>query len=311
MKKNEFKIYSFYQFKEIPFPLKLKRLIKDFCQFNKLKGTILIASEGINGTIGGLDNSIRDFEKKLSHIGFNLLTFKYSSYSHMPFYRLKIRVKKEIITFSNKKIDIKKSTAKFIDAKEWNKFIEDKDICLIDVRNYYESNIGTFKNSIKSNTKNFTDFKKFIKKNLLNMKTKKLAMFCTGGIRCEKASSYMYDMGFKNLYQLKGGILKYLEAIPKKNSKWKGECFLFDNRVSLKNEMKKGSYELCHGCRMPISKKNKLSNKFESGVSCEFCFNNLTEKKKNNLRERNKQIEVAKKRGLYNPYIRHTPSDYQ
>ena len=135
-------------------------------------------------------------------------------------------------------------------------------------------------------------------------------MFCTGGIRCEKASSYMKKLGFKNLYQLKGGILKYLETVPKNESRWVGECFLFDNRVSIKNEMKKGSYDLCHGCREPITKKDKLSKKFEYGVSCEFCHDNLTEEKKKNLRQRNKQIVIAKKRGLYNPYIRYNYSDY-
>ena len=135
-------------------------------------------------------------------------------------------------------------------------------------------------------------------------------MFCTGGIRCEKASSYMKELGFKNLYQLKGGILQYLKTISRSKSQWKGECFLFDNRVSVKNEMKKGSYQLCHGCRMPISRKNMLSEKFEHGVSCEYCFNSLTIEKKERLRQRNKQIAIAKRRGLYNPYIRYTPTDY-
>ena len=310
MKKNDFKIYSFYQFKKIKNPINFKSLIKEFCQFNKLKGTIIIADEGINGTIGGLDESIKIFEKELFKLNFSALTYKYSRSKYMPFHRLKIRNKKEIITFTKKNINVEKYKGEFIEASKWNKLIDDKEVYLVDVRNDYESKIGSFHGSIKSNTKKFKDFKKFIENNLVDIKSSKIAMFCTGGIRCEKASAYMNEMGFKNLYQLKGGILKYLEEVPKKKSKWKGECFIFDNRVSVKNEMKIGSYELCHGCRMPILDKDKLSKNYEYGVSCENCYNKLTKNKKENLRQRNKQIKIAKKRGLYNPYIRHTPVDY-
>ena len=228
----------------------------------------------------------------------------------MPFNRLKIKIKKEIITFSNMALDVEKSTAKFVSAENWNSLLQQKDIHLIDVRNEYESKIGTFYNSKKTNTKNFNEFKKYIKENLNKYKSDKIAMFCTGGIRCEKASSYMLKLGFKNLYQLKGGILNYLENVPKNNSRWKGECFVFDNRVSIKNEMKKGSYELCHGCRMPIKQRDKLSLKYEEGVSCEYCFDLISEYKKNSARQRNKQIKIAKKKGLYNPYIRFNTSDY-
>ena len=310
MKNNEFIIYSFYQFKKIINPSKLKDLLKEFCQFHKLKGTILIAKEGINGTIGGLDSSIIIFKEELLKLGFKSLETKLSTYPYMPFNRLKIRNKKEIITFVDKNLNVEKNTAKFIYPDKWNKFIDNNKVYLLDVRNDYESNIGTFLNANKSNTKNFKHFKDFVKNNLSNMKNKKIAMFCTGGIRCEKASSYMRKIGYKNLYQLKGGILKYLQTIPKEKSKWKGECFIFENRVSVKNEMKKGSYELCHGCRMPISKKSRLSSKFEYGVSCEYCSSSLTKNRKYNLRQRNKQISIAKKRGLYSPYIRYTPSDY-
>ena len=310
MKKNEFKIFSFYQFIKILKPLKLKNLLKDFCQFHKLKGTILVAKEGINGTIGGTEQSIRDFEKKILQLGFKSLISKYSFNPYMPFYRLKIKYKNEIITFTKKQLDIQNVRAKSIEPKDWNKIINNKDVYLIDVRNNYESEIGTFKKAIKSNTKNFTEFKNYIKNNLIDKKNKKIAMFCTGGIRCEKASSYMMSLGFKNLYQLKGGILDYLKDISKKESKWEGECFLFDNRVSVKNEMQKGSYSLCHGCRMPLLKKDKLSSKFENGVSCDKCFDQTSEIKKDRLRQRNRQIEIAKKKGLYNPFIRYTPSDY-
>ncbi len=310
MKKNEFTIVSFYQFKKVFKTQKLKNLLKDFCQFHKLKGTIIIAPEGINGSIGGLYNSIKTFEKKLIEIGFNLAETKFSYYPYMPFYRLKVRIKKEIISFTKENLNVEQNTGKFIEPLKWNKIIDNDDYYLLDIRNDYESDIGTFNNSKTVNIKNFIDFKDYIKNNLMNMKTKKIAMFCTGGIRCEKASSYMFKLGFKNLYQLKGGILKYLETLPKKQSNWVGECFLFDNRVAVKNEMKEGSYCLCYGCRKPITANNKLSPKFEEGVSCEYCFDKTNELKKEKLRQRNKQIDIAKKRGLYNPYVRYTPADY-
>jgi len=311
MKKNEFKIASFYQFKKVKNPQKLQLLLKDFCQFNKLKGTILVANEGINGTVGGHDNNINTFIKELLKLGFKSLNNKFSYFSYMPFYRLKIRLKKEIVTFKTESINVEKNTALHVEPKKWNNIIEDKNVVIVDVRNKYESDIGSFKNANKSNTKNFTEFKKYIENNLVIVRSKKIAMFCTGGIRCEKASSYMKSIGFKNLYQLKGGVLKYLEEIPVKKSKWKGECFLFDNRVSVKNGIKKGTYDLCHGCRMPINAKNKLSIKYEEGVSCDYCFDKLTMKKKQSLRQRNKQIIIAKKRGLYNPYIRYSTSNYK
>ena len=311
MKKNEFTIASFYQFKGVNNPLKLQILLKDFCQFHKLKGTVLIAKEGINGTVGGLDSNIKALIDKLIKLGFILLNKKFSYFPFMPFYRLKIRLKKEIVTFKTESIKVDGNTALFVEPKKWDNLLNSKDVIIVDVRNKYESDIGSFQNSNKSNTNSFTDFKKYVKNNLEKNKSQKIAMFCTGGIRCEKASSYMKKIGFKNLYQLKGGILKYLEEIPSKKSKWKGECFLFDNRVSIKNGMKKGSYDLCHGCRMPINSKNKLSLKYEDGVSCEYCYDKLTFKKKQSLRQRNKQIIIAKKRGLYNPYIRFSTSNYK
>ena len=310
MKINEFTIISFYQFKKISKIKKLEILLKQFCQFNKLKGTILIAKEGINGNLGGFNKSIQLFEKQLSFLGFNKSNIKLSSSAFMPFYRLKIRSKKEIITFDKNELNVEKNTGKFIAPHKWNNILKNKDYHVIDLRNYYESNIGTFQNSFKTNTNNFIEFKNFIKNELNHLKTKKIAMFCTGGIRCEKASAYMKKIGFKDISQLQGGIIGYLNEIKKENSYWKGECFLFDNRVSIQNEMKKGTYELCHGCRMPINDKNKKSPKYEKGVSCEFCFEKLTEKKIKSLRQRNLQINLARKKGLYNPYIRYTPSDY-
>jgi UPF0176 protein len=181
---------------------------------------------------------------------------------------------------------------------------------LIDVRNDFEVKMGSFNGSTNPNTENFSDFKKYIKDNLKDQKNKKIAIFCTGGIRCEKASSYMINQGFQNIFQLKGGILGYLEKTPLRDSEWTGECFVFDNRVSVQNEMKTGTFELCHACRNPVSILDRKSDKYEKGISCPKCINKISKDKKYKLRERNKQIEIAKKKGLYSPYIKYTPSDF-
>ena len=310
MNKVEFTIITFYQFKKISNQEGLQQILKDLCFFHKIKGTILIANEGINGTLSGLSNSIISLEKKLINLGFKKLNLKKSFYKFMPFNRLKIKIKKEIVTFDGNNYDADKFTAKHTNSDEWNKLITDKQTLIIDVRNNFEFEMGTFSNSINPKTKSFSEFKKFIKSSLSQYKKRNIALFCTGGIRCEKASSYMIKVGFQNLYQLNGGILKYLEETPKKNSHWKGECFVFDNRVSIRNDLKKGTYSLCHGCRYPINKKDMNSNKFEDGVSCPNCYNNLSSEKKKRLRERNKQIKISKKRGIYNPYIKVTPLDF-
>tara|TARA_B100001123_G_C15156213_1_gene965591 strand:+ start:127 stop:1014 length:888 start_codon:yes stop_codon:yes gene_type:complete len=290
--------------------LQLKKIFLDFCSFNKLRGTILIAQEGINGTVAGFENSVKKFEKMIDLKGFKKIEKKYSFYKYMPFNRLKIKVKKEIITFSNINLNVQKKTAKYIEPHKWNQIINNKDILLLDVRNDFEYKLGTFEKSFNPKINNFSKFKKFVEEKLQAQKNKQIAMFCTGGIRCEKASSYMLDLGFKNLFQLKGGILKYLEEVPKKNSKWQGECFVFDNRVSVKNELKNGTYKLCHGCRVPLSTTDCKSNKYEKGVSCSKCYDKLSDEKKRRLRQRNKQIEIAKKKGIYNPYINYTTSNF-
>jgi len=228
----------------------------------------------------------------------------------MPFNRLKIKTKKEIVTFDGNLYDVEKSTAKHVDSFKWNKLISDQNTLVIDVRNNFEHKMGSFKNSINPKTKNFSEFKKFVNFSLNKFKDKKIAMFCTGGIRCEKASSYMLKKGFKNLYQLEGGILKYLEEVPKKKSLWKGECFVFDNRVSVKDKQMQGSYSLCHGCRYPINSKDKKSKQFEEGVRCPRCYDSLSKEKIIRLRERNKQIKISKKKGIYNPYIKLTAQDF-
>ena len=284
MKNIKFTIITFYQFKKIKKIDNLQLLLKKFCSFHKIKGTILIAKEGINGTVAGLEDAIDLLERELSKIKFNNLEYKKSFYKYMPFNILKVKIKKEIVTFNDSKVDVEKFKGKHVDPKDWGKLINDDDTILIDVRNNFEVELGSFKGSINPKTENFSEFKNYIKKNLHIDANKKIAMYCTGGIRCEKASSYMLAKGFKNVFQLKGGILKYLEEVPLKNSEWKGECFVFDSRVSVKNEMKDGTYELCYGCRNPVSILDRQSKDYEKGISCPKCKNIISEKKKDEIK---------------------------
>ena len=306
---SKFTIVTFYQFKKIADILIIKNELTRFCKFNKIKGTIILAEEGINGTIAGISTSIKKFDSHLLNIGFDNYNPKYSYSKFMPFFRLKIRNKKEIVTLRTKNADPETITGKKIKPEEWNSLISDKETILIDVRNKFEVEMGTFKGSINPDTKSFTEFKSYLKNNLNEAKNKKIAMFCTGGIRCEKVSSYMIKKGFKDVNQLHGGILSYLEKTSNENSLWNGECFVFDNRVSVKNELKDGTYELCHACRYPLSPKNLKSKKFVKGISCPNCYGKISESKTKSLKDRNKQISLAKKKGLYSPYIKQTVNE--
>ena len=306
---SKFTILTFYQFKQIKDLLLLKSRISDFCKFNKIKGTIIIAEEGINGTIAGTSQSIKNFQLEIKKIGFENLNPKYSYSKFMPFFRLKVRPKKEIVTLRTKIADPENITGNKIKPENWNNLITDNNTILIDVRNDFEVEMGSFRGSINPKTKSFTEFKSYLKDNLSEAKDKKIAMFCTGGIRCEKISSYMIKKGFKNVNQLHGGILNYLEKIPEKNSLWDGECFVFDNRVSVKNELKDGTFQLCHACRAPLSKTQIKSKKYLKGLSCPKCYGKISEAKKKSLIDRNKQISIAKRKGLYSPFIKQTVSD--
>ena len=306
---SKFTILSFYQFKQIKDLLTIKSRISDFCKFNKIKGTIIIAEEGINGTIAGTSQSIKNFQLEIKKIGFENFNPKYSYSKFMPFFRLKVRPKKEIVTLRTKMADPENITGNKIKPENWNNLITDNDTILIDVRNDFEVEMGSFQGSINPKTKSFTEFKSYLKDNLSEAKDKKIAMFCTGGIRCEKISSYMIKKGFKNVNQLHGGILNYLEKIPEKNSLWDGECFVFDNRVSVKNELKDGTFQLCHACRAPLSKTQIKSKKYLKGISCPKCYGKISAAKKKSLIDRNKQISIAKRKGLYSPFIKQTVSD--
>ena len=295
-----FKIAALYKFAEVGNPEKAQIEIRANLKVLSIHGTILVGQEGINGTISGSKDNIG---KAIAYIrqlkNFNDTDIKFSEASINPFARLKIKLKKEIVTIGDKTVKPQEVTGNYIDPKDWNDLIDDNNTILIDTRNDYECAIGTFKNAINPKTVRFRDFPKWVKTQNFSKedkKNKKIAMFCTGGIRCEKASSFMMNDGFKDVNHLKGGVLKYFEDVPEKKSLWLGECFVFDDRVSVRHDLKVGSYDMCHGCRMPITDADKKSNNYIKGVACPKCFAQKTEKQKSRYMSRKKQIDLAKTR---------------
>jgi UPF0176 protein len=290
------KVFGFYKFIKIKSLKRNKDILQKFISSNNIRGTIIISKEGLNGTISGHIKDIDITIKKLK----SLFLFKHfdnnnsSKSKFQPFQKPKIKIKKEVVPMNLILNSVERNTKSHLDPKEWNELIKDKDTHIIDTRKPFEHKVGTFKKSVNPNVNNFRDFPKYLNK---LKKNKPVAMFCTGGIRCEKTSVYLKKKGFKNIYQLNGGILNYLKKINKKDSLWKGECFVFDNRISLKHGLVLGSYSICSGCRMPISSKDKRSKKFEEGVSCPNCYNNLTESQKSRFRMRQSQIYKAKQSG--------------
>ena len=291
-----FEVFGFYKFVKVASLKKNKDLMQKFLIKNNIRGTIIIAKEGLNGTISGQVKDIEKTIKKLKSL-FSFKNFDNSNNSKskfQPFHKPKIKIKKEIVPMNLTLNSKKRNLETHLDPKEWNKLIKKKDTYIIDTRKPFEYDVGTFKKSVNPNVNNFRDFPKYLNK---LKKNKPVAMFCTGGIRCEKTSVYLKKKGFKNIYQLNGGILNYLKKTKEKDSMWKGECFVFDNRISLKHGLKIGSYFMCSGCRKPISPKDKKSKKYEEGVSCPNCNDNLTDTQKARFRMRQKQINLAKKRG--------------
>lgn len=296
-----YKVAALYKFSKIQDPLELHNKIRIKLKDLSVYGTILVANEGLNGTISASNNekliSALNFIKSIK--GFDDLDIKYSTSEKNPFVRLKVKLKKEIVTMGDESIDPTMLVGEYVDPKDWNDLINDKNTIIIDTRNNYEYSIGTFKNSINPETKKFKEFPKWIDKKEFTTEeknNKNIAMFCTGGIRCEKASSLMKKEGFKNVYHLKGGILKYFESISVDNSKWEGECFVFDDRVSVKHDLSEGTYDMCHGCRMPITEDDKKSKKYIRGVSCSSCFDKTTKEQKSRYMSRQKQVDLANKR---------------
>ena len=290
------KVFGFYKFFRIDSLEKSKVLLNKILIKKKIRGTIIISKEGINGTVSGKLQDVKSLISKIKK-HFSLNSFDSTNQSNctfQPFHKPKVKIKKEIVPMNmilSKKIKKKDS---HVDPKNWNKLIKNEKTIVIDARKPFEYKIGSFDRAINPNIKNFRDFPKYLKK---LKKNKSIAMFCTGGIRCEKASVYLEKKGFNNIYQLKGGILNYIKSIKNKNSLWRGECFVFDNRVSLKHGLKVGSYSICSGCRNPISQKDILSKKYEEGVTCPGCYNKLTISQKKRFRMRQGQINLAKSTG--------------
>lgn len=297
---TEFVVTALYKFVTLDDYQEMREPLKAFCQQLGVKGTLLLANEGINGTVSAtraaMDALLAYFsvDPRLADI-----EYKESYSDHNPFYRMKVKLKKEIVTLGVNGIDPNKTVGQYVSPSDWNALISDPDVVLVDTRNDYEVEVGTFQGAINPDTETFREFPDYVQNNLDPKKHKKVAMFCTGGIRCEKASAYMLQAGFEEVYHLKGGVLKYLEEVPEQESLWKGECFVFDNRVTVDHSLEKGSYDLCHACRHPISAQDKASADYQEGVSCPHCIGRKSDVDRERFSQRQQQIELAKQRGQH------------
>ena len=291
-------VAALYKFAPIADANALKAQLDDACQQNGICGSLLIAHEGINGTIAGSRAGIDTVISFIrSQPGLAGLEYKESFADEQPFYRMKVRLKKEIVTIGLTDVDPSKTGGTYLSPAEWNVMISDPETVVIDTRNDYEVQIGTFKNAVNPATDTFREFPEYVKQNLDPKKHKKVAMFCTGGIRCEKASAYMKQNGFEDVYHLKGGILQYLEDIPADQSLWQGDCFVFDQRVSVGHGLKIGDYVLCPSCRHPVGLEARQSAHYIDGIACPNCFDGISEERKARSAERQKQIKLAEARG--------------
>ena len=294
-----FTIAALYHFAPVADPVQMQSSVKMRCEELEIKGTLLIANEGINGTISGAAANIDSILGFLSSIPeFADLIWKLSTSPEQPFARLKVRLKREIVTMGQPDVDPRGAVGQYIEPEDWNDFISAEDVVVIDTRNDYEVSIGTFDGAIDPKTKSFREFPSWWEDNKQRFANQKVAMFCTGGIRCEKSTSYLRSQGIEEVFHLKGGILKYLEEVPEEKSVWNGECFVFDGRVSVGHGLEIGPHQLCYGCRRPIMPEDVKRENFELGVSCHQCFSETSEQDKDRFRERQKQIDLEKRRKL-------------
>ena len=291
-------VCALYKFVTLENYQAMRQPIHDVMEKNHVRGTLLLANEGINGTIAGSRHAIDTVITWLkSDPRLIELECKESITSVIPFNRTKVKLKKEIVTMGIEGIDPKQVVGTYVNAQEWNSLLDDPEVLVIDTRNDYEFQVGTFKNAINPNTQSFREFPQYVKENLDSAKHKKVAMFCTGGIRCEKSTAFLKQQGFDEVYHLKGGILKYLEEMPIESTLWEGECFVFDERVTVNHQLEKGSYDQCNACRLPITEVDKISDKYQQGVSCPHCFDKVTLEQRARFSEREKQMALAKQRG--------------
>ena len=291
-------VAALYRFAELPDFATMREPLHDVMLVCEVRGTLLLAAEGINGTIAGSRSGVDkvlDWLRKDER--FHGLEAKESTVEENPFYRTKVKLKKEIVTMGVEGIDPKHIVGTYVEPKDWNALLDDPELVLIDTRNQYEVEIGTFEKAENPSTTSFREFPQYVKDNLDPKKAKKVAMFCTGGIRCEKSTAYLKQQGFDEVYHLKGGILKYLEEVPKEQTKWQGECFVFDNRVTVDHDLEQGNYDQCHGCRMPITEEDKSKAEYQKGVSCHYCYDKNSTEQQQRYAEREKQVKLAKLRG--------------
>ena len=301
MKGKNYKIVSLYSF--FPFQenliLDLKNKLLEIENENNLSGLLIFSSEGINGTICAEKNVIDIVINLLNeYIDKRNLNMKVNFSKNKVFKKLKIKIKKEIVTMGVSEINPLQDNGTYIDSTDWNKIIKNKNTIVIDTRNHYEVSIGTFQNSINPNTRNFSEFPKWVDEHLdthlENKESSNIAMFCTGGIRCEKATSLLKKKGYKNIYHLQGGILQYLNDVKGEENLFEGECFVFDKRVALDHELEKGSYSICHACGMPVSIQDQKRKEYREGIQCHFCINQFSDDDRKRFEERQKQIDRLK-----------------
>ncbi|MCY4044928.1 MAG: rhodanese-related sulfurtransferase [Cellvibrionales bacterium] len=293
----KFVVAALYKFVTLEDYQAKREPLLETCRALNIKGTLLLAYEGINGTVAGSRESIDallDYLKSDARLAD--LEHKESFFDEAPFYRIKVKCKKEIVTMGVDGIDPNKEKGQYVKPKDWNALVNDPEVIVIDTRNDYEVELGTFKGAVDPKTESFGEFPDYVKANMNPEKTPKVAMYCTGGIRCEKSTAFMLKQGFKEVYHLEGGILKYLEEVPEEESTWEGDCYVFDNRVAVNHKLEQGEYDLCHGCRYPISAAHKASPLYEEGVKCPRCHDKLTDSQLERFRERQKQVQLAKQR---------------
>ena len=293
-----FCVAALYKFAPLPDYENLREPLQNMCDLLGVKGTILLAAEGINGTVAATDESIAKLLEFLrADPRLADLEHKESRAEALPFYRMKTRLKKEIVTMGVGGVDPNETVGTYVDPKDWNALISDPDVVLIDTRNDYEVEIGTFEGAINPDTQTFREFPQWVEDNKDRLNKPKVAMFCTGGIRCEKASSYMKSKGYDEVFHLKGGILKYLETIEQAQSKWNGDCFVFDQRVAVTHGLEESDYDQCFACRYPITDDDKKAPSYVKGISCPRCHDTMSEDQKARFAERQKQIALSKARG--------------